>query len=411
MIVTTPALLAQEEAAGKETLPTTSEEAPSSSTEPAGKEVAPDLGTGNFTRSPFHISVSVREGYDDNVYTTDQDKVGSFFTNGNVVLDYKFGNDRTRLDLEAWGGATYYYHRTIGQEYDLNTGLTLTVSHQATPRLGLAAAAYLTYRSEPDFETGIGVNRQSGNYFYTNDKFSIAYQWSPRFSTLSSYTLGVVDYANEVISLYEDRFEHTFGNELRYLALPTTALVGEYRFQIVDYVTAPNNSTTHYALAGLDHSFDPHFNISVRGGVEFREFEDFGEHTSPYGELTLNYSLGQRTTFSWANRYGLDEPDVPFTTSRTTFRTGLNASYAFTPRIIGSLSFFYQHDDNASLQTPTAFVPGFDEDSLDISLGVRYEINRNYAVLAGYSHTQIFSDITLREYARNRYYLGLNATF
>ena len=29
-------------------------------------------------------------------------------TNGNVVIDYKFGNDPTRLDMEASGGATYY---------------------------------------------------------------------------------------------------------------------------------------------------------------------------------------------------------------------------------------------------------------------------------------------------------------
>jgi hypothetical protein len=124
--------------------------------------------------------------------------------------------------MEASGGLTYYYNRSIGQEYDINSGLTLTVSHQATPRLGLAAAAYLTYQSEPDFNTGIGINRRSGNYFYTNDKFSMAYQWTPRFSTATSYTLGVINYENSAISAYEDRFEHTFGNEFRYLLLPTT---------------------------------------------------------------------------------------------------------------------------------------------------------------------------------------------
>ena len=408
LVAATPTLRAQEQTAGKETLPVATE---TTETENPDKEVAPDAGTGNFTRSPFHISVSVREGYDDNVYTTDKDKVGSFFTNGQVVIDYKFGNDRTRLDLQGWGGATYYYHRPFGQEYDIDTGVTFSVTHQATPRLGLGAAAYLTYRSEPDFNTGIGINRRSGNYFYTNDKFSVTYQWSPRFATATSYTLGVIDYDNSAISTYEDRFEHTFGNEFRYLALPTTTLVGEYRYQIVDYDTAPNDSTTHFALAGLDHSFNPHFNISLRGGVQFRDFENFDEQTSPYGEATLNYSLGERTTLSWANRYGLDEPDVPGTASRTTFRTGLNATHAFTPRIVGSLSFFYQHDDNDSLLTPTSFVPAFDEDSLDISLGVRYEINRNWAALAGYSHTEVFSDITLREYARNRYYLGVNASF
>lgn len=299
-------LWAQEENSGKSTLPSAKE---GGSPDLAGN--APDLGTGNFTRSPFHVSVAVREGYDDNVYTTSQNPVGSFFTNGNVVIDYKFGNARTSLDMEASGGATYYYNRPFGQEYDINSALTLTISHQATPRLGLAAAAYLTYRSEPDFNTGIGINRRSGNYFYTNDKFSVAYQWSPRFSTVTSYTLSVINYEDSAISAYEDRLEHTFGNEFRYLLLPTTTLVGEYRYEIIDYDTALSNSMTHFVLTGLDHSFNPHFNVSLRGGAEFRQFENFGERTSPYGEATLNYSLGARTTLSWTNRYGLDQPDVP----------------------------------------------------------------------------------------------------
>ena len=406
-LVCAPARLsAQEEASSKDALPGAAE---AGSQDLGGG--APDLGTGNFTRSPFRVSVAVREGYDDNVYTTSQNPVGSFFTNGNVVVDYKFGNARTRLDVEASGGATYYYNRPFGQEYDLNSGLTLTVSHQATPRLGLAAAAYLTYRSEPDFNTGIGINRRSGNYFYTNDKFSVSYQWAPRFSTVTSYTLGVINYEDSAIGAYEDRLEHTFGNEFRFLLLPTTTLVGEYRYEIIDYDTAPNNSMTHFVLAGLDHSFNPHFNISLRGGAEFRQFENFDERTSPYGEATLNYSLGARTTLSWTNRYGLDEPDVAGAASRTTFRTGLNASYAITPRIISSLTLFYQHDENNGVFTPTAFVPSFNEDSLDIGLGLRYEINRNFAAIAGYNHTEVLSDIVLREYARNRYYLGLNATF
>src|ERR1041385_3886034 len=204
----------------------------------------PDLGTGNFARSPFRVSVAVREGYDDNVYTTNENPIGSFFTNGNVVIGYKFGSARTRLDVEAHGGASYYYNRPFGQDYDINTGLTLTISHQATPRLGLAGAAYLTYQSEPDFNTGFGINRRNGNYFYTNDKFSTSYQWTPRFSTVTSYTLGVINYEDSSIGAYEDRFEHTFGNEFRYLVLPTTTLVGEYRYEIIDFDTAARDSMT-----------------------------------------------------------------------------------------------------------------------------------------------------------------------
>ena len=191
----------------------------------------------------------------------------------------------------------------------------------------------------------------------------------------------------------------------------STTLVGEYRYEIIDFDTAARDSMTHFALAGLDHSFNPHFNVSLRGGVEFREFDNFDERTSPYGEATLNYSLGQRTTVSWMNRYGLDEPDVPLAPSRTTFRTGLNGSFAITTRITSSLTLFYQHDENEGILTPATFVPAFSEDSIDFGLGLRYEINRNFAAIAGYNHTEVLSEIALREYARNRYFLGFNATF
>src|SRR5207302_5022880 len=192
----------------------------------------------------------------------------------------------------------------------------------------------------PDPSTTLGVNRVSGNFFYTTDKFSLAYQWAPRFSTATSYTLGLIDYENSVIGAYEDRFEHTFGNEFRFLTLPTTTLVGEYRYQIVDFDQSPRDSTSHFVLGGLDHSFNPRFNVSLRAGAEFREIENFGERTSPYGEATLRYAAGQRTSISWVNRYGLEEPDTAVNPSRTTFRTGLSISYGILTRITTSLAVY-----------------------------------------------------------------------
>ncbi len=372
---------------------------------------APSLGTGTYQRAPFRVSVSVREGYDDNVYTTKLNKVGSFFTNASAVFDYRAGTPRTVFSLEAIVGGTYYYFRPFGQSYDVNTSLALSVEHRATPRLTLSANAYFTYQTEPDFNSNFGSNRRAGNFFFTTDKFALGYQWTPRFSTVTSYTLGALHYDDKSIGSFEDRTEHTFGNEFRFLVLPTTTLVGEYRFEIIDFVDAPRDSTTHFLLAGVDHTFNPRFNVSLRAGVEFRDIDNFGERTSPYAESTLRYAVGQRTSINWVTRYGLEEPDVAGTQSRTTFRTGLNVNYVITSRLSATGAFFYQHDDNAELSTPTFFVPQFNEDSLEIGIALRYEINRFFALLAGYNHSEVFSDVNLREYSRNRYYVGLNATF
>ncbi len=102
LICAPTSLCAQEEATGKTVLQSADE---GDGGAPKVEGPAPNLGTGNFARSHFRVSVSVREGYDDNVYTANLNPVGSFFTNGNVVVDYKFGSARTSFDLQALGGA------------------------------------------------------------------------------------------------------------------------------------------------------------------------------------------------------------------------------------------------------------------------------------------------------------------
>ena len=384
-----------------------------------------DLGLGKFASFPFHVSVSVRGGYDDNPSLTQFDPQGSFFTNVAIGATYEFGSPRTRISLTSGAGFTYYFDRSDrftgkSDNFDVNAYLGFAITHKVTPRLTVSANLYATYQSQPDFQTftnsNIGFSRQSQNFFFTVNKFSLGYAWTPRFSTVSSYTLGYTDYDDPIVSMFQDRFEHTFGNEFRFLVLPTTTLVAEYRFGIVDYTqTDRRNSTSHYLLAGVDHSFSPRFNISTRAGVEFRSYDDMGvfgtnggDQTSPYGELTLNYAIAQNTALSWTNRYSIEESNVPELLSRRTYRTAVSLRHNFTPRIVAGLNVAYQNDQyDGNIMTP-----GFNEDAFDISLSVRYAINRNWAIDAGYTHTEVLSNANLfREYSRNRYYLGATFTF
>jgi len=404
------------------------------STDGGGKEVIDskgDLGLGKYSSFPFHVSVSVRGGYDDNVNLSSFNEQDSFFTNAALGVTYEFGSPRTRINLNAGVGATYYFDRDEdgfndgngSDDFDVNAFVGFAITHKATPRLTLAANLFATYQSQPDFQTfnnsTITFGRQSQNFFFTVNKFSLGYAWTPRFSTVSSYTLGYTDYDDEDVSSFEDRFEHTIGNEFRYLILPTTTLVGEYRFGIVDYTENDfRNSTSHYFLAGLDHSFNPRFNLSARGGVEVRNYDNdddgvfdnsiAGDQTSPYGELTVNYAIAQSTSLSWTSRYSIEESDVPEFLNRQTYRTALSLRHAFTARISTGLNFAYQHDDYDG----NAITSSFEEDAFDVSLSIRYAINRNIALDAGYHHTEVISDGGFfREYTRNRVYAGATFTF
>jgi Putative beta-barrel porin 2 len=416
-------------------------EVSTSSSEAESKSVPlSELGTGNFSRLPFHLSASVSSGYDDNVTGSNLNPQGSPFTSGNLGLTYDFGSPRTQLSLGAGAGLTYYWDHIQNagvntNNYDTNDYLNFSLTHKASPRLTLSTIDYLTYQSEPDFSIGQGVNRRSGNFFFTQDKFSVAYLWTPRFSTVTSYTVTALNYDDIAVGVFEDRFENMFGNEFRFLIWPTTSLVGEYRFQIVSYlhdgdvivpatfalvkgvpvrippVRLHQDSTTQFLLAGFDHSFNPRLNVSFRGGAQLRDPEQGGEESSPYFEGTLTYVLSKQTSVSWTNHYGLEEPDVANSQRRKAFRTGLSAKHDFTARISGTLGAYYENADYLGTISPGVVNPSFTEQSFDLAVSFRYAITRSLGVEAGYNYTDVSSDIPLREYSRNHYWGGLNFKF
>lgn len=400
-----------------------------------------EVGAGNFSHLPFRVSATVRSGYDDNVNTSNFDRQDSGFVNGSLGVTYDFGSPRTQLSLQAGGGATYYWDRPENpfnnQDYDVNGYLGLSLRHRASARLTFDVSAYASYQTEPDFSLAMGLNRRTSNFFYTQDKFSTTYMWTPRFGTTTSYTFGRLQYEDDAIGLFEDRFENTFGNEFKFLLWPTTSLVAEYRFQLINYdhegdvigvslspLGLPifnrldRDSFTHFALAGIDHNFSPRLTASVRGGAEFRDYPDAEagvdeSTTSPYFETTVNYALGKTTSVSWTNRYGIEEGDVLFNPRQTAFRTGLRGNHSITPRVGAELGAYYEHDDYDSVDRPGVFSdsPGFTEEAFDLALIVRFAITRYLNIEGGYNHTEVWSDIAAREYSRNRYWGGLSLTF
>jgi Putative beta-barrel porin 2 len=376
-----------------------------------GSDLTGRSDMGIFSKLPFKLSLTLREGYDDNANNTVTAKQGSWFTNGELDLAYDFGSPRTKLTLGAGIGGTYFYERVAIQNYDIDIHAGLDITHKATPRLTLRSTLYGAYLTEPNFTFGYGVNRRSGNYFYTGDKFTATYEWAPRFATATSYTLNAIQYDGGSLATFEDRVENTFGNEFRFLAQPTTALVAEYRYQIITYSHIARDSTTHFALGGIDHSFTPRFSASVRGGMQFRDYQATGHKTAPYFESAVNYAAGKRTTISWTNRYGIEEPDLPTVRSRTTYRTGLQAKQKVFPRVTATLGLYYEHDDNQAVSVFPVFSPPFSENAVDIAFSGHYAITRYLSIEAGYNRTQVISDLAFREYTRNRFYGGLSFAF
>lgn len=394
-------------------------------------EAAPS-GVGVFSRSPVQVQANISAGYDDNVNNVSGQKQSSGYTNGSLILGYTFGEPRLQLTLSGLAGVTYYYEHLSGQDYDIDLKGAFDITYHASPRLTLGSTLLAEYLTEPSFQYAGGLNTRNGNYLYTSDKAFVSYAWTRRFSTKTSYTFEAFQYDNSIVGVLSDRIGHTFGNEFRLQLVPTTTLVAEYRYGLVNYqhdgeiagltfvlfpvprivpIRLELDSATHYVLGGIDHTFNPHLNASLRAGAEFREYEANENKTAPYVEGTVNYAAGKRTTLSWNTRYGLEEPDFLTAQSRTTLRTGVQARFQIAPRIASTIDLYYVHDEYHALTTSPAIGTPFSENTFDGGISLRYNITPLFAVQAGYHYTDVSSDLAGREYSRNRFFGGVSVTF
>jgi Putative beta-barrel porin 2 len=367
------------------------------------------------------VTAAVLGGYDDNVNLLPAGSA-SWFVAPSAAISYGFGSSRLALSLLAGGSLTYYLEHPGGRDYDPNLHLELLVAYIVNSRLTLTFSTYASYQSQPDFSTDLSVNRILGNYFRTADQLSASYRFTPRFSSVTSYSFSALEYDSSAASL-NNRLEQSFGEELRYLLFPTTSVTAGYRFGFTDYANAASNSTTQTFSAGADQSFSPRFTVLVRAGLQLRSSENGHDRTAPYGEGTIRYAIaaGNQTGFiDWTNRYSVEEADSPTASGRETFRTNLALTYPFTARIAATFTLSYLHGDNGGAGVgPNGTGTASSENVFDIAPSLRYAVMPHVTLSIGYRYSDIDSGsngstapgILGMPVTRNRYFAGVNITF
>jgi hypothetical protein len=378
------------------------------STSQAGN--AATAGTGGGSHVPLEITSGVDFGYDDHVLgsnaTTSSAGQDSFFTRENIVLTYDRPAEATEVSLIAVGRFTQFLD--AGTD-DKDGNVTAAFTHRFSTRLSFRADLHAAYQTEPNFQSNIGPENVRAPHFDTHDIFSLAYNWLPRLSSVTSYTFERIKYeqSTPTIGLAQDRSQHTFAEGLHFSLTRRTNLILEYRYLIVDYDTAPRDSTTHFALAGFDHHLTEHLLFNVLGGESFRSFKGDGDSVDPYAEVKINYQGGNHS-LSWRTTYGVEEATESFAMGSTTFRTGVNATYDLTSRTTARAGVFYHHSDNQGSSGTTS---GGAQDALQLTLGLKYTINKHFAAHVDYEYTEQSASAGVSGYSRNRVFAGMTYTY
>jgi len=360
---------------------------------------------------PIQITAALDGGYDDNL-TLSPSGQGSIFTRENVVLTYARPGERTQIFVVGVGRFSQYFD--VSGQNETAGNVTLSLTHNFSSRLSFYASVYGTYQNEPNFTSNVGPQNVRTPFFDTVDLFALTYHWLLRFSTVTSYTFERVQYFSSSNgnsqngvqnTLSQNRIQNTFGEAFQFSLTSRTVLVGEYRYEIINYDTAPNDSTTHYLLAGVNHNLTEHLMVRVRGGESFRSLENEGDTASPYFEGTLGY-VSSNHSLNWMTSYGFESPTATGVTTTKTWRTGLNLTYDLTSRLSSTTGVYYHHDENQGGTGSTGT-----QDSFELSVRLRYTINKRFALHVDYEHNSTGSLGSTPGYSRNRYSAGLSYTY
>ena len=368
-------------------------------------------GLGWLPAIPIQINAGLDAGYDDNVGLSTSGQ-GSAFIRENVVLTYARPGEQTQFFVLGVGRFNQYFD--VSGQNETAGNVTLSLTHNFSSRLSFYASVFGSYQNEPNFTSNVGPQNVRTPYFDTVDIFALTYHWLLRFRTVTSYTFERVQYFSSSNgnsqngfqnTSAQNRVQNTFGEEFQFDLTSRTVLVGEYRFEAIDYDTAPLNSTTNFVLAGVNHNLTEHLMVHVRGGESFRSLENEGDMASPYFEGMLGY-VGSNHSVNWTTGYGFESPTATGATTTKTWRTGLNLTYDLTSRLSSTTGVYYHHDENQGGTGSTGT-----QDFFNLSVGLRYYINKRFALHVNYEHNSTSSLGSTPGYSQNRYYAGLTYTY
>lgn len=362
-------------------------------------------------RPPATFSLSIAQGYDDNIYSSSGangiPRKGSATTQLSIGTDVLISTGRSYLALGGSVGGLYYWEKQSGQVSPVGN-LNLAYSYNFTPRLHLSARINAGYYSQPDLSLPNAPSRpNSGDYFNLGSLFDLGYQWTSLFST--DTTVGVnTQIFRESFAETGNYVEGLVGQSFRYKFAARFTGVFEVRGSKIWYQDSNLDSTTETVLVGVDAQLNARLNGSIRAGASFRQFEQEGSSnsTSPYVESVLGYRYGRGSLVQWSNRYGFEESGF-FDTRYKTYRTSLVVNHALTSRLSLSLGVSYAHQDAETLSTGIGNL----QHLISGNAGLQYVVNRHLVLSVGYTRNQVVSDFSGGSYDRNQYNLGLTYQF
>jgi hypothetical protein len=388
---------------------------------------------------PWTVRAGVSGFYNDNVYTrSDLPKVDSFgfeVTPG-FSLNLPINDGQTTLGLRYDYLLRYFENRE--KSLDHNHVVDASLTHNFNSRYKINVFDSFAQAQEPQ-QLGAGAGgagilfRAEGTNFRNIAGFDFTSELAENWSAVTGFRNNLFRFDALAFAQSLDRVEYLPSVNVRYQVAPKSSVGLFYQYGITDYDGPGSNVgfvrdvNSHFVAATIDHDFAANLTGSLRGGIQYNDFADVAgiksrDGVSPYVDGQVSYGFLPGSSLTVGVRHQLTATDVGILgavggglfsdpirgSSATSARLGV--SHSFTPKLVGSINGLYQMGN---------FIgggPGVDGKSDSYASGdvtLSYRITQNISTRVSYAHDRVDSDLVndLREFARNRVFLGVNFTY
>jgi hypothetical protein len=379
----------------------------SSTTSPVAFNPSADAAN---AKKPFTISAEIREEYDDNIYTAHNDKISSYNTifTPSFLFDYPMAT--SDFSARYTFGATYYTDRP-GSKFDFTHEFVAHFTHSFSDRFNLDLREKFGYYTEPDVTDGYGTIFRDGSYIDNLSTAQLTAQWTPIFSTTSTFTNNLVSYDAASIAAEQNNMENTGAEDFNFAVQPTvTAVIGGI-VDDISYDHINRGYRTYTGSAGILWAALPTLDLGFHGGGSYTETTGAGTQVTPYGNVTANWRFGAKSTLVFDYTHSVVPTDIVYASGQVADRVTTTLNYNATPNITTHLTGAFTHGEYTQNLLAPGSLSSFNEDVLGVDVGGTYHFDNMFDLNLGYIYTDVSSQIDFRDYTRNQVYVGVRGTY
>ncbi len=360
----------------------------------------------------FTITADLREAYNDNINTTQTNKVSSFEEIFSPSILFSYPMDNSTFDARYTFGLTYYNRAAAGSTYDQDHEVVLRYNHAFSDRFNLDLREDGGYHEDPSLLQSVGTVNRAGGYYSNVATAEFTAQWTPLFGTVTSYSNTYDKYENQTIGNDQDSDENTVSQDFRFAFWPTVTFAVGGVYDDIFYFQSPRGYTSYTGNTGLDWQALPSLSLGFRVGGSLTTLnQGGGTTTSPYASANVNWQIGERSRLIGGYVHSVTPTDLIFAQGGESDRFTANFLYNITENITVNLEGIYTYETYTSSLLAGSGVSDFSEDITGLTTGVTYHYNQYLDFEAGYALNYVSSQDSLRDYTQNEFYLGVRGTY